>query len=160
LIVQNIATGATIMLNRSLRELVGPLPSGAVYQDWWYACVAAAFGRVVALRQATMLYRQHGANVVGAARGVAHRWYELPAVAREAMTQTAHLRSEIARTSRQAAAFLERYGPGLSERDRRFLEAYARLPEYGLLRRKLEVARLRLRREHGLWRNLGVLLRA
>ena len=160
LMVQNVATGATIMLNRPLRELVGRLPAGAVYQDWWCACVAAAFGRIVAVREATILYRQHGANAVGARRDPQPRWFELPGVAREAMRRTAQLRSELVRTARQAAAFLELYGPRLSERDRRFLEAYARLPEHGTLRRKLEVARLRLRREHGFWRNLGVLLRA
>jgi hypothetical protein len=158
--VQNVATGATVMLNRPLRELVGPVPPGAVFQDWWFACVAAVFGRVVAVREATMLYRQHGANVVGAPRGPAPRWYEVPGLVRESLARTTHLRSEIARTSRQAAAFLERFGPRLSERDRRFLDAYSRLPQHRLLRRKLEVVRLRLRREHGFWRNLGVLLRA
>ena len=160
LIVQNVATGATLMLNRSLRELVGPLPPGAVFHDWWYACVASAFGRLVAIRESTILYRQHGTNVVGAARDRRTPWYKVPALARSALEQTAHLRSEIGRTARQAAALLERFGPRLSEADRRFLRAYARLPERGMVRRKLDVARLHLRREHGFWRNLGVLLRA
>lgn len=160
LIVQNVATGATVMLNRSLRELAGQVPADAVYQDWWWACVAAAFGRVVPVHESTILYRQHGANAVGAGRGAQLGWLALAGLAREALGRSAHLRFEIARTARQAGAFLERYESRLPERDRRFLRAYARLPEHGALRRKLEVARLRLRREHGIWRNLGVLLRA
>ncbi len=160
LVVQNVATGATVMLNRSLRELVGDVPDGAFYHDWWFACVAAAFGRIVALHEATVLYRQHGANVVGARRGGRHELRALPAAARRALEETALLRAHLARTTRQAAAFLERYESRLTEPDRRFLAAFARLPEHSFLRRKYEVIRLRLRREHGFWRNLGVLLRA
>jgi glycosyltransferase involved in cell wall biosynthesis len=159
LIVQNVATGATAMLNRPLRELVGAIPAEAVFQDWWFACVAAAFGRIVALRESTMLYRQHGANAVGAKEGPRPHWFELPRAARQAMARTPQLRFEIARTARQAEAFLARYGARLGDQDRRFLAAYARLPGRTGLRRKMEIARLRLRPEHGLWRNLGVLLR-
>jgi glycosyltransferase involved in cell wall biosynthesis len=159
LIVQNVATGATVMLNRELRGLVGPLPAGAVYHDWWYACVAAAFGRVVAVREATVLYRQHDANVVGAPRA-APRWYQLPAATWAAMRRPGHLRAEVARTARQAGAFLERFESRLTEDDRRFLSAYAELPALPFFRRKARVIRLRLRAEHGVWRNLGVVLRA
>lgn len=161
IIVQNVATGPTMMINRPLRELLaGPVPAGPVYQDWWYACVAAAFGRIVAVREPTVLYRQHGANAVGARRGARPRWFQLPGLARVALAQAAHLRSELARTTGQATALLERYGPLLREHDRRFLDAYARIPTHRFLRRKLEIVRMRLRREHGVWRNLGVLLRA
>ena len=159
-IVQNVATGATIMMNRELRALAGSVPPTAVYHDWWYACVAAAFGRIVPVRTATVLYRQHDANVVGAPRGPRPRWYRVPGLARHAMGRSAHLRSEIARTSRQAAALLARFDTRLAERDRRFLRDYAALPERSFLRRKLDVARLRVRPEQGFWRNLGVLLRA
>jgi glycosyltransferase involved in cell wall biosynthesis len=160
LMVQNVVTGATVMMNRALRELVVPVPSAAVYHDWWCACVAAAFGRIVAVPEATILYRQHGANAVGARRERRPRWFEVPRIAREAMGRTDELRSHLVRTAGQAGAFLERHGSHLSESDRRYLSAYARLPEYGGMRRKVAVARLRLRREHGFWRNLGVLLRA
>ena len=160
LTVQNVVTGATVMLNRPLRELVGRVPPAAVYHDWWCACVAAAFGRIVAVPEATILYRQHAANAVGARRDRRPRWFELPGIARTAIGRTDELRSHLVSTAQQAAAFLERYGPALGQSDRRFLSAYARLPQHGALRRKLAVARLRLRREHGFWRNLGVLLRA
>lgn len=159
-VVQNVATGATVMMNRELRALAGSVPPNAVYHDWWYACVAAAFGRIIPLRTATVLYRQHDANVVGAPRGPRPRWYRVPGLARDAFARSAHLRSEIARTSRQASALLERFGARLEERDRRFLRAYAALPDRSFFLRKVDVARLRLRPEQGFWRNLGVLLRA
>lgn len=159
-IVENVATGATTMLNRELRELAGAVPATAVYHDWWFTCVAAAFGRVVALREATVLYRQHDANVVGAPRGPRPRWYDLPHVAVDALRRSAHLRSELARTARQAAAFLDRFESRLSQSDRRFLADYARLPALPLLERKVALMRLRVRREHGVWRNVGLVLRA
>lgn len=34
--------------------------------DWWLALIAAAMGRAVFLDRATIDYRQHGGNVVGA----------------------------------------------------------------------------------------------
>ncbi len=66
IIVRNVATGAATMVNRALRKLADPIPPDAVLHDWWIACVAAAFGRIAAVREPTILYRQHGSNVVGA----------------------------------------------------------------------------------------------
>ena len=159
LLVQNVVTGAAAMVNAALRARAGTMPSQAVFHDWWYACVAAAYGRIEAIREPTVLYRQHGGNAVGAVPGRRH-WYEHPAAAWRALQSTAHLREQIARTSRQANALLQRYAADLSAEERSMLGAYARMPDQPFLRRKLDVARLRLRREHGIWRNLGVLLRA
>ena len=159
LIVQNVVTAPTAMLNRDLCDRIGIMPQEALFQDWWSACVAVAFGRIVALHQATILYRQHARNAVGARR-VPTRWYDIPRAAVRALGTTSHLRSHLARTARQAAAFLDRYETDLDENDRRFLRDYSRLPDLPFFRRKVRVLRLRLRREHGLWRNLGVLLRA
>ncbi|MEO7456616.1 MAG: glycosyltransferase family 2 protein [Gemmatimonadaceae bacterium] len=159
LLVQNVVTGAAAMINADLHRRAGRMPANAVYHDWWYACVAAAFGRVVALRESTILYRQHGRNVVGA---VARRrpWFARPGAVWRALHSTSHFRAELARTSRQAAALVERFGSELPDEERRLVAAYASLPGRPFLRRKLEVARLRLRREHGFWRNVGALLRA
>lgn len=159
LIVQNVVTAPTAMLNRDLCDRIGIMPQNALYQDWWSACVAVVFGRIIALHEATILYRQHEHNAVGAKPG-RPRWHEIPRAAVRALSATAHLRLQLARTARQAAAFLDRYEAELEDNDRRFLRDYSRLPDQPFLRRKLQILRLRLRREHGLWRNLGVLLRA
>ena len=160
LIVQNVVTAPTMMLNRALIEKVGTTPTDAAFQDWWYACVAVAFGRVIALSEATILYRQHAANAVGARDRSRGTWSNLPREAARAAGHTSRLREDLAGTARQAAAFLQRYGSELPESDRRFLRAFSQIPGRGFARRKLDVLRLRLLREHGLWRNLGFLLRA
>ncbi len=160
LVVQNVVTGATMMLNAALRARIGSMPSAAILQDWWFACVAAAFGRVVAVRESTILYRQHGTNAIGARAVERPRWFELPSAARAALARTAALRLDLERSAAQAAAFLERYHDELPEDARRFLHDYARLPRHRTLRRKFEIVRLRLRPELGVWRNLGILVRA
>ena len=70
-LAENIVTGCTIALNRPALELV--LRLGDVrsvrFHDWWIYLVVAAFGRVIADPTPTMLYRQHGRNVIGRGSG-------------------------------------------------------------------------------------------
>ncbi len=68
LLMQNFATGCTVMINRALRDLAVPVPAEALMYDWWLALVATAFGRVAAVEDPTVLYRQHGRNDTGATR--------------------------------------------------------------------------------------------
>jgi glycosyltransferase involved in cell wall biosynthesis len=67
-LTQNIATGCTLMLNRAAAALVSrSRPPPASYHDWWsYLLVTAAGGRVLADEKPSVLYRQHGSNLVGA----------------------------------------------------------------------------------------------
>jgi glycosyltransferase involved in cell wall biosynthesis len=157
-VVRNSVTGAALMVNRALVDLACPIPRDAMFHDWWLALVGAAFGRVVAVREPTILYRQHGKNAVGAY----DRRITLRAVARSIATHregTRWFREKLAETARQAAAFLDRYGPALSEADRVFLREFAALPEQPLLRRKRGLLRLRTLPDQGLLRNAVILLR-
>ncbi len=158
IIVRNVATGAATMVNRALRKLADPIPPDAVLHDWWIACVAAAFGRIAAVREPTILYRQHGSNVVGAREwGISVR--NLPSAIVRALENTSTVRDGIERTAAQARAFLSRYEHRLSDTDRRFLSDYGAIPERGFLRRKRELLRLRMLPEYGMLRRLGILLR-
>jgi glycosyltransferase involved in cell wall biosynthesis len=65
LLVQNFVTGCAMLINRPLAELALPVPKVPVH-DWWIAACAAAAGRIGFLPEATVLYRQHGGNSVGA----------------------------------------------------------------------------------------------
>lgn len=67
-LAQNIATGCTVMLNPPAAALVAQseMPAGS-HHDWWgYLVVSAAGGAIVADSVPVVLYRQHGANAVGA----------------------------------------------------------------------------------------------
>ncbi len=66
LLIQNTITGCTIMMNRKLAELCLPIPTEAIMHDWWLGLVATEFGKIAYLDEATIKYRQHGENSVGA----------------------------------------------------------------------------------------------
>jgi glycosyltransferase involved in cell wall biosynthesis len=74
-LAENIVTGCTIGLNRAALQLVLQLGDARLlrFHDWWIYLVVSAFGQVIADPQPTMLYRQHGRNVLG--RGAGWRRY-------------------------------------------------------------------------------------
>lgn len=69
--VQNIATGCTVVLNEAARQAILATPPPAItLHDWWaYLVTTAVGGHVIVDPHPVILYRQHGANVVGAAAG-------------------------------------------------------------------------------------------
>jgi len=72
-LVQNIAAGNTIMLDRRaldmLRAAAAQTGQVAVH-DWWvYQMVTGAGGRVIYDPEPVVLYRQHAGNLIGANRG-------------------------------------------------------------------------------------------
>lgn len=158
IVSHNVTTGATMMLNRSLRELLRNAPTDVAMHDWWCACTAAAFGRVVALHESTILYRQHGANSIGA-RDKRLSLTRLPRAILARRHTTAEFRRGLDTAARQAGAFLQRYGSWLNAADRQFLAEYARIPQRQFLRRKLDLLRLRVLPDQGMLHALGVLIR-
>ena len=66
-LVQNIATGCTIVMNKAARELLlkHVWPSQIVMHDWWSYLVVSAFGKVVRDDFVAIKYRQHEGNQVG-----------------------------------------------------------------------------------------------
>ncbi|MBJ6879714.1 glycosyltransferase family 2 protein [Vibrio cholerae] len=66
LVVQNVAPGCTMMVNRALLDLASPIPREAMMHDWWLMIVASAFGKIAYLDEPTIMYRQHENNQVGA----------------------------------------------------------------------------------------------
>ena len=66
LLVQNIVTGCASIFNRALADLASPFPPQAMMHDWWLALVASSLGVLGKVDTPTVLYRQHGANTLGA----------------------------------------------------------------------------------------------
>lgn len=68
-IIQNIASGNTMIFNKSARDLLGILASHAtpVWHDWaLYQVITACGGKVIYSKKPTVLYRQHNNNFIGA----------------------------------------------------------------------------------------------
>lgn len=159
-VVRNPVTGAATMMNAALRGRMSPIPREAALHDWWAACVASVTGRILAVDTPTVLYRQHGRNALGARRP-SSTWSarQLLSQVPVAIGRTRRVRRDIAASAKQAGALRQHLGAQLQPEDADFLAAYARIPEYSLLRRKVELARLYLRRQNGWIQNAGILLR-
>lgn len=66
LLVQNIVTGCTVMVNRKLLQYIIAIPKQAIMHDWWMALIASSLGKLIFIEESTVLYRQHDSNGVGA----------------------------------------------------------------------------------------------
>ncbi len=157
ILVSNVATWPTLLMNRPLLDLALPVPAGAPEQDWWLALVAVAFGRLVSVDEATVLYRRHGANAYGTLSGPLNGAAD---GIRRLRQGNAELKRWIDRTAAQARAFIGRFPEALSPEQLRLLGDIASIPDRGPLGRKLAVLQYHTLRERGIVRNLGLALRA
>lgn len=109
LLSQNIVTGCTALMNRALLDKIHSLPAVALMHDWWFALVAAAFGKIAFVEHATVLYRQHGRNSVGAKDAGSFIY-----LFKRAMQGKENIKS-LESTFAQAKCFLSYYEKDLSE---------------------------------------------
>ena len=66
MIFSNVVTGCTVMINEAMKGLMGELPDSCMMHDQWIGLLAESCGKRVYLPEATIRYRQHGENVMGA----------------------------------------------------------------------------------------------
>jgi len=115
-LVQNVATGCTIVLNRQAGDLLlRHKPKEALMHDWWAYLVVSALGEVIYDGEPSLLYRQHGANVIGTNRGL-RKWVQR--LKRHLAGQGMHL------VSRQAKEFRDAYGLLLEPQGERILRRF------------------------------------
>jgi glycosyltransferase involved in cell wall biosynthesis len=121
LLLGNVATGCTMLLNRALYAAALPLDPCVLMYDHWIAQVAAALGRIAYLDEPTVLYRQHADNVVGVERAGAKRFFRS---VRRTLLSDATL-SVLRAYSRHAEILLAHYGKRLLPERREQLRALA-----------------------------------
>jgi hypothetical protein len=142
LLVQNFVTGCASLLNRALLDLALPLPPLAIMHDWWLALCAAAGGRIDFVDAATIQYRQHGANQIGAGGSGA----PLNVLDSQERRRFARSWSAMAQAVLQARALHER----MRERGRTSGEALDLVGEFAGLDRESPLRRLRTLRRLGI----------
>ena len=114
-IVENVATGCTVVINKSARKFIlSSLPGKVLMHDWWFYLTVSCFGQIVFDDYSGIKYRQHSSNAIGAATTFAddlgrrvRRFY----------------RSDggIFRFSNQVYAFLDSFGDRIPEEQHRIL---------------------------------------
>jgi len=151
LLLQNVPSGCTMMMNRPLVDLCRPIPAQAAMHDHWVSLVAAAFGRVIFLDEPTMLYRQHDSNYYGAPKyGWGHfyrRYKQGIDTARDRLCQYID----------QAAAFYDRYAQSLQPQHRQMLSELSQWHQLSWLGRRRLLLKHRILKT-GFRRNLGLFL--
>ncbi len=157
LLVQNFVTGCTTLMNRALLDLAVPIPAEAALHDWWLALCAATAGRIHYLPDATVRYRPHGQNCVGARSTHLHIRRLLTSLPAYLGRHTAHLAAGIG----QARTLLRRLEKTATTHDdrtqlvRQFCQKFE--SQQGKLQRISRVMKLGIRRQSRL-KQLSLLL--
>jgi glycosyltransferase involved in cell wall biosynthesis len=83
LLVENCIVGNSLVLNAAAVDAVrsAPLDADVAYHDWWALLMTTGLGGSIHVDPVpTVLYRQHGGNIVGSASGVAQKRRNLSAI--------------------------------------------------------------------------------
>lgn len=145
LLVQNVVTGCTCMMNRALLNKALPIPEQTIMHDWWLALVASAFGAIGMVPGATMFYRQHQHNVLGAQsygsfqyirNGIKKLWAPNP------------------KKIQQAQEFYRRYDALMNQKHQKMLRAYLSFPKRSFLSSRYLMLKYRFLKQ-GLLRKAG-----
>jgi len=145
LMVQNVVTGCTVMMNRALVDACGPIPHGAIMHDWWVALVASALGKVVVLPETTIYYRQHASNCLGA-----RKFFSFSSIRDSFKRQ----KSMNQKKRRQAQKFASVYHNVLSDDQLQLIENYTTISDKSLLKQIIWTIKYRYYRQ-GIARNLA-----
>lgn len=150
LIIQNLVTGCTVLINRALAQAALPIPAKAIMHDWWLALVAASCGRLIYIPQSTIYYRQHSANAVGA-----KRYYSAKNVKR--ILNVSALNKSIAATIDQAYLLRKQLNAKIDEHSRKLLDQHLKNVGRSGFFVTLGVIRMRISKQ-GLLRQIVFLL--
>lgn len=116
---QNVVTGCTAMINRSMSDLAVHMAEETEMHDDWICLLAAALGAAQPIPQCTVLYRQHSNNVIGARQQ--HK--SLKQIKSRIFVGENRRRVRL-RRERQAEALLRLHGHLMTRQGRELLEAY------------------------------------
>lgn len=121
-LIQNTLTGCTVMYNRALSNLIKETPEYMVMHDWWLMLVAGAFGKIGHVDTATILYRQHEDNAIGA-KNVRTLRYKM-----NKLFHGYEIKRALEETYIQANAFLQLYKDILCIAQIELLDRYCEIP--------------------------------
>lgn len=150
LLFQNVVTGCTVLVNRSLIQKALPFPREVVMHDWWLALIAAAFGEAHCVDRPMVSYRQHSENQIGA-KGWSIR-YVMDLLTRLSDRRlAANVGYPIIR---QAKAFSTRFGHALGVADSELVDQLRQFDKYSGVHRLIKAFRMRVKK-HGCLRTIA-----
>lgn len=149
-LMQNVITGCTVMINKKLVQKCLPISDGVIIHDWWAGLVASKFGRIGYLSQATIQYRQHVDNVVGA------KGFTIRAVFRK--IYVLFTSDIIKQYQKQANAFLKQFRDELDDETIKMLEDFTALEQKSWWQKRTILLKYKLLKQDFI-RNAGLFLK-
>lgn len=120
-LIQNNVTGCTTFINKKLVELVKFDIKDICMHDWYFALIASAFGQVIFIDKATIKYRQHGKNVLGAKKikGIKGIYNKL--------VKNNTIKEDLNKIFEQAESFKKTYYNDLNEERKKTIEDFCKI---------------------------------
>ena len=147
LLIQNTITGCTVMINRKLANLCLPIPTECIMHDWWIGLVASKFGKIGYLNHATIDYRQHTKNSVGAKK------FNLGYILKHMFKS-----NSLSKNISQAKAFLDTYRNKLDKDTIQMVEDFSTIEAKSFWQKRKILLKYNLLKQ-GLIRNIGLLIK-
>jgi len=157
LLFQNTVTGCTMMLNRSLLTLIYPIPSEAIMHDWWIALIASSLGRIGIVADATIYYRQHENNTIGA-KGY-EKYHFIKKIVQIIMRKNEPYLLHLHDNRVQADILLQRHRGKLSSREIEMLENFINMPNLNFIQKRICILKYKCIRQNIL-QTLSLFIRA
>lgn len=147
LLMQNVITGCTVMLNKELAKKCLYMPNEAIMHDWWIGLAASYFGKIGYVQEATIKYRQHTSNTIGA------KEFNIAFILEKIFKKI-----RVEENAAQAKAFLQYFEKELDEGAKKMLREFAYIQTKSFWQKRVILWKYRLLK-NGFMRNAGLFLK-
>lgn len=103
ILTQNVISGCSIIINKSLISMIKDTDKYMIMHDYWISLIASAFGIIEYINKPLMYYRQHSSNEIGGKK------YNIKYMIENAVKGKEKLRNIFMNNINQAESFYEIY---------------------------------------------------
>lgn len=151
LLMENKLIGCTIMINAALRRVIQGfnLPVYAKLHDGWIGLIASSLGKIGYIDETTLLYRQHGNNVVGNQTFISY--------IKDRISSLKNQKEALNILQMQAQEFLYLYGSIINDDNKAIISRFANLSNVNMFQRRFNIVRYGYLKS-GIIRNMGLMI--